>query len=188
MDEISTAFANVKPEDFHRETSALTDQAAPSTTGEEPFHTFIDMLILISKNRVFTKSVFEPFAVMANTERQRLFAADQDETPEDWATRLQREARAMQATWLYVSLLTPARHYIDQPLDTLDTPEAISAALDKGDVAISLCWAAFRREGEEFEQLAGMIPLTKDVQPGPSTEGAPADNNPFIKVLLGGWE
>jgi len=183
MDDIERLFADITPEDFHRDTSAIGDLRL-GPPHDELFDRFVDDLVFLAKERASKDGEFNPFAVLRSEDRQRVFLADGDETPDAWAARLHREASAMQAVWFYVALLSPGRVYEGDRPDTIErTEQAIDAALDDGRLSLGLAWLAARIDGTT---RAGLIDIMADGKPGDCTEGAlDADDNPFVTVLGG---
>lgn len=188
MDKISQAFAKITPEDFYRDTSAIHQRVLDEPlTGEELFQQFVDELIVLGMQRVFDDHNLGAFAVLASAEQQRIFLADDDETPDQWAARLRREAEQIDAGWLFVGLVAAARHYTGavNPKPIERTVEAIEDALDVGGLTLSLCWSAFRSEDDGASALAGMVAINPDGTPGERTDGlvSDVDPNPFALIL-----
>lgn len=181
MDAIERLFADITPEHFHRETSAIDDASVHLDACS--FDEFVNQLVSITFRRASEKIEFSPFAVLRNDARQRIFLADGDETPDAWAKRLHREATDMDASWFFVALLSPGRTYEgDRPEDIPRTDADIDAALDDGRLKIALAWLAVGDDGDR----AGLISLDDKGMPGECTEGEiDGEGNPFMQVLGG---
>lgn len=186
MDDITKAFADITPEDFLRETSAIDELKVSNQQNKAQFDEFVDGLVELTQHRA-TDSEFNPFAVLGSPIRRRIFLADGDETPDQWAARLRREANMMQATWFYVALLSPSRTYDKERPTSIDrSEEAINHALDAGLLDIGLCWLALRVDAQGSSNRAGVFYMDKSGQPSSSVEGEIDDeDNPFTNVLGG---
>jgi hypothetical protein len=186
MDAIERFFNEITPEHFFRDTSAIGDLRM-GTPSADQFDRFVTDLVFLTNERASKDGEFNPFAVLRSAERQRIFLADADETPDAWAARLHREATDMNAVWFYVALLSPGRVYEgDQPESIERTEDAIDAALDDGRLSLGLAWLAVRRDTDGEANRAGLIALDQDGKPGENTEGVlDPDGNPFAHVLEG---
>lgn len=191
LDEISQAFAEITPEDFFRETSAISTIVYPEnkkhiTAGVDNFHSFVDALVNRSKEICSEGEGFTPFSVLHNSEKQRLFHPDDDETAPNYAARLNREARDMDATWMFTAMLAPGRAYpLSEDRESFDPDDSdgIRDALIRGDLDICICWYAQMREGVMHER-GGIVPLDDNNNPGDGVEGViDSDTNPYYEVL-----
>jgi hypothetical protein len=192
VDEIGEAFKNVSVQDFVRDTSAIAEQRygddfKESTRGDVAFDRFVDGCILTSRTAAARPGDFRPWSVLHNAEMQRTFTPDDDETIVDYAHRLHREAKAMNATWFFTAIMSCGRAYnSDEPPDPVDAndPEQLQAALERGELEVCICWYAEKREEEEGRHRAGIIGFTDDGYPSTGIEGdIDPDKNPFHHVL-----
>lgn len=193
-DEISNAFADLEPDDFLRETSAMdrityTPEMQYLTAGENHFHGFVDAHLRRSREATHKPGGFHAFSTLHNTTEQRHYHPDDDETASQYATRLAREAKEMNATWLYTAMLAPGRAYSEneEPPPDIDPDDstALAAALHEGTLHLSVCWFAQCNETDPPLRRSGIIILDSA---GHATEveiegEIDADNNPFHYVM-----
>lgn len=191
-DDITQAFADIKPEDFERETSALdrltyTSEQSYFTTGRNNFNGFVDAHVRRSKDATRKPSGFHAFSTLHSNSEQRHFHPDDDETASQYASRLAREATEMQATWFYTAMLAPGRAYTDgeDPPDVdADNPDELAAALEAGILHLSICWFAQDNEEDPPFRRSGIIVLDEEGHPVSDIEGEiDADSNPFHHVM-----
>lgn len=191
-DDIAQVFADIKPEDFERETSArdritYTPEQYHITTGRNNFDGFVDAHVRRSKAAALKPSGFHAFSTLHSSTEQRHFHPDDDETASQYASRLAREANDMQATWFYTAMLAPGRAYVDgeDPPDVdADDPEALTAALESGVLHLSICWYAEDSEEDPPLRRSGIIVLDEAGHPASEVEGEiDADSNPFHYVM-----
>lgn len=188
-------FDNLKPEDFARTTSATGEHPHIAsmrdlglTAGPMGFNVFVDLLLEKCRKQAGRDEDFIPFAVLHGTDFQRYFEGEDDEVPMDFAHRLHREAQQMQATWMFVAMIAPARAiYKDDdpppPIDDSNT-EAIQEAVFSGDLDLCVCWSASRVEGVERANRAGIMYIDNEGSVGQEIE-APLnpETDPFRGVL-----
>jgi hypothetical protein len=192
-DDIAKAFEGIKPEDFLRETSALdrltyTQEQTHFTAGVNNFNGFVDAHVRRSRDASHKPKGFHAFSTLHNRTEQRHYHPDDDETAQQYAGRLAREATEMDASWFYTAMLAPGRAYSegDEPPDVdPDDPEALAEALSSGILQLSICWYAQSNEQDPPLRRSGIIVLDKD---GHATEmqvegEIDADNNPFHHVM-----
>lgn len=191
-DEIAKAFADIKPEDFFRDTSAqdritYTHEHAHLTTGINHFNGFVDAHVQRSKEQTYSEHGFHAFSTLHNPTEQRHFHPDDDETAHQYAERLAREAKDMQATWFFTAMLAPGRAYsgdeVPPDIDA-DNPQELAAAIESGVLRLSICWYAQDDEESPPFRRSGIITLDSDGHPESSIEGEiDADSNPFHYVM-----
>lgn len=192
-DEISGMFADISIADFVRESSAVsehhyTELERTRVQGEEGFDSFVDQLLGTTRTAASVAPFhFQAFSVLHAPDRHRVFVPDDDETVLDYRERLRREAKRMEATWLYTVMLAPGRSYdSDENVESIDPNDAkeLGAALRSGALSLCLCWFAEMIEQDETKQRAGIIHLSDRGVPGESVEGeVDEDKNPFHHVL-----
>lgn len=191
-DEFKNMFDNITPEDFIRDTSAVERVPFPKhvqnmnlNISELGFTLFLRTFLDNCRRDAVTSDDFTPRAVLVNTDEQRIFHGEGDEAPVDFANRLQREAIAMNAHWMAVALVCPARAIMpgQTPPDVaVDDLDAIYSALEEGELSMGICWTAHRVGGEYH---GGIIHLTDDGRPGEEVEGVMDESieDPFRRVL-----
>lgn len=191
-DEIAQAFESITPEDFHRETSALdrltySPDQGHFTAGVNNFNGFVDAHVRRSKDATHKPSGFHAFSTLHNTTEQRHYHPDDDETANQYASRLNREAQEMGATWFYTAMLAPGRAYTEEespPEIDADNPEELAAAIEAGVLHLSICWFAQSNEQDPPFLRSGIIVLDSDGHPISEIEGEiDADSNPFHNVM-----
>lgn len=186
-------FADVTVEDFLRMTSAICDTSLSQDDRAEldkrgAFTRFVQgMLVSAQTVAGILPNNFPAFAVLVSADRRRYFRPDDDETAKHWAERLQREARAMNATHMFVAMCAPARVYQPGapvvPINPND-PQQLQAALQAGTIQLSICWFAERRDDHKRTKRGGVISLDAAGAPTDVVEGD-IDNtkNPFAQVM-----
>lgn len=169
--EFSAFLENATGGDFARETSAL-DEHARVNRGTEAFGAFVDEQIrAVRISWITSETYMQPLGVLANASRQRVFIPDEDETNEDFANRLAREAKAMDAIWTFVCLRTMvgsgsrAAGAID-----VDDEEEMYRALEAGELSLGVMWYAERNEDDVRQRRHGHI-IDEDGTLGPNKEG-----------------
>lgn len=189
-------FENIRPEDFIRETSAVKTLKVPDRAKSLGLHTsgvgfekFIQDALSQARIDARQNDDFTPRAVLANSDEWRIFHGEDDEVPADFARRLSREATAMNAHWMFVALVSPARAILPgqtepPPIDPDDT-DAIMAALRDGQLSYGICWTAGSIANGPLEYRGGIIYLDLDGKPGDEVEGQMDQDmdDPFTEVL-----
>lgn len=191
-DDISQAFREVSVADFERETSALDrivyePEHERFTSGRNNFNGFVDSQIDRSKEQANAHG-FHAFSTLHNATEQRHYHPDEDETASQYAERLAREARNMQATWFFNAMFAPGRAYQDgeEPPDIdVDDPDAIREALESGQLHLSICWFAQCNEEVEPFRRSGIIVLDEEGHTTPTEVEGDIDpeSNPFHYVM-----
>jgi hypothetical protein len=194
-DDLTNVFNHLTPEDFVRDTSASGTQSHPEALrnlglnqGPIGYNLFVDLWLTECRRRAGTEDDFAPFAVLANADIERYFEGEDDEVPADFAGRLHREAKQMNAARMFVAMVAPARAvYKDdeppQPISGEDI-DAIQQALMTGDLDLCICWtSSLVADGTRIDR-AGIMYLDDDGQIGQEIE-APVnpDTDPFKGVL-----
>lgn len=191
-DDITQVFADITPEDFHRDTSALDRLTydpgqAHFTSGINNFNGFVDAHVRRSKEASHKPSGFHAFSTLHNPTEQRHYHPDDDETAQQYASRLAREASEMQATWFYTAMLAPGRAYMEgetPPEVDADNPDELAAALESGLLHLSICWFAQSNEQDPPFRRSGIIVLDEEGHATDEVEGEiDADCNPFHFVM-----
>lgn len=196
-DEIERLFQNLSPDDFARDTSAVETVDIPDRArslglnrSDAGFEMFIQGHLTECRVDAWEDSSdFTPRAILANSDVQRKFHGEDDESPGDWGRRLRREATAMQAHWMFVALVSPARAVLPgqsdpPPLDP-DDIAAVHQALEDGSLGFGVCWTAASITSGTLEYRGGIIYLADDGKPGDEVEGAmdPDMEDPFCEIL-----
>jgi hypothetical protein len=198
LDDIEAAFADITPEDFIRDTSAiwttryqeLPERNRPNgTSGRKHFNDFVEAMLKVCRVSSTTKPEgFRSFSVIHNAEQQRIFHVDDDETFPDFADRLTRESRAIHGTWIFTAILSQGRTYTDEAPPPIDTSvlEEIQRALDNGEVQPGICWSATMREGTTVFNRGGILYLDQNGRITSEVEGdLDPESNLFGSVLEG---
>ena len=189
-------FENIRPEDFFRETSAVKTEAIPEAvkklrlpSTDLGFQVFIRQQLDRCRAEA-SEGEFTPQAVLANTDEYRYFHGEDDEVPADFARRLQREAKQMNAHRAFVALVAPARALMPgqaAPEIDPDDLESVSEALISGALQLGVCWTAssFNEAGQSY--MGGIIYLDDLGMPAGEVSGDmdPDIADPFLEVL--GW-
>lgn len=179
------AFHGSSAREIHEHPVAMTNLGLHR--GEVGFRLFVDLLRHECRMKLVLDDEFESFAVLSSVTTQRRFLGEGDEFPDDFANRLRREARDMNATWLFVAMLSPFRVRAadaDHPEIDLDDTEGIDAAIARGDLATGLIWSASQREDKISNYLGGVIHLDEVGFPGREITGKMnPDTDTFSTVL-----
>lgn len=163
--------------DFFRETSALDEHSRGARKrgalqGADGFASFVEEQIRTVRISWLTSETYmQPLGVLANSSVQRVFLPDEDETLEDFANRLAREARLMKAFWTFVCIRTMvgSASRAAGPLD-VDDEEEMYRALEAGELSLGVMWYAERIEGEVRQRRHGHL-VDNDGKLGPNKEG-----------------
>ena len=143
---------DMKPEDFDRSSAIET---GPGYTGPGGFGNFIQRRLVTSEDEFEDEGVeIDPIIYLANADEERTFEGYHDETIRDMFIRINREARQMQATMTFVSMMVPAAK---APLDLngMDSAE-VRAAIDRGDLQYYYGWYAEHQTGDEPDRRGGL--------------------------------
>lgn len=194
-DHIANMFENIRPEDFFRETSAVkteTIQAVSRNLGlhasELGFELFVRAQLDRCREEASTGE-FIPQAVLANSDEYRFFHGEDDEVPADFARRLQREAKTMNAYRMFVAIVSPARAILPgqtpPPLIDPDDMDAVREALVSGELRFGVCWTAANGHGADIDYRGGIVYLDDDGNPTDEVQGDmdPDVEDPFTEVL-----
>lgn len=185
-DELDGIFDDLKPEDFFLETSAI-EEVSRTSKGAEMFSAFVDeQLRAIRLAYAASQGQVNPIAILANTERQRVFSPEDDENMGQYTSRLNREAKLMGATWVFISRKTlVAAHHVspDQIHDTND-PEAVAQAIADGVLKTGLIWFSERRENGERHRRHGIIEALPNHNLGQPVEGDSSQAIPIFDRIL----
>lgn len=189
-------FENIKPEDFFRETSAVLRKTVPDKvkalslhTSEVGFEAFLRSRLDDCRAEASRDSDVEPQAWLASSDEHRKFLGEDDETPGDFARRLQREAEQMDAHWSFVAMVSPARVILPgqtAPPDVdSDDADAVAAALESGELSLGICWTAASKTSGEVIVRGGIIYLDEDGHPTSEVHGDMDKDldDPFTEVL-----
>lgn len=189
-------FENIRPEDFFRDTSAVEIVTVPArmkslrlNTSNVGYEKFVNDQMTQARIDAQQDEHFTPRAVLANSDEWRIFHGEDDEVPADFARRLNREATAMNAHWMFIALISPARAILPgqtepPPIDPDDT-DAIVAALRDGQLSYGICWTAGSVANGPLEYRGGIIYLDDHGKPGNEVEGQMDQDmdDPFTEVL-----
>lgn len=169
MDEISAAFAMLRPEDLIRG-SSYTDHTPHSaeriqtgnTQGLRSFSIWVNSH-LSAINMAAEQHPPTSFAVMSNGFYERWFRPEGDETVDMYATRLRREAQTMEATWFFNAMVAPGAYHEPEhgdvePVDA-DDENDVRQALETGRLTMSVCWYAAIDEPDDTFERGGVIPI-----------------------------
>lgn len=194
--DITKMFENLRPEDFIRETSAVWVDPIPARAKSLGLHISnagFEMFVRDNRDRCRQQAQdndpFTPQAMLASSDERRFFHGEDDEVPADFARRLRREAQAMNAHWMFVALMSPARAILpgqtDPPPIDPDDADAVYAALASGELQFGVCWTAGSTVSGHPEHRAGIIYLDDHGKPGGEVEGDMDTNmnDPFADVL-----
>lgn len=190
-------FEDIRPEDFFRETSAVQTIRVPGRVrslgldkSDVGFEKFIRDQLTQCRIDARQDNDFIPRAILANSDEWRIFHGEDDEVPADFARRLSREANAMNAHWMFIAIVSPARAVLPgqtepPPIDP-DNADAIFAALQSGELSYGVCWTAASVSNGPLEYRGGIIYLNDDGKPGDEVEGEMDENmdDPFTQVLI----
>lgn len=161
-DDIAGIFDHITPEAFHFTGSSVIDEATEACTLTD----FIESHKLIVRAQ-FAAAGGNPNPViwLSSPSRTCGFVATDDETMEDFAHRLAREAAALGATRLFFyrrtmvaavpSHLPGADELKGEPID--DLAEVNADLLHEG-----IIWYAEERAGDERTHLSGILELADD--------------------------
>lgn len=171
-------FDNLSVADFIRDTSATDEIPLKAPIDEQTFAQLAGVFVTAWIEQ-YRESRFRNHALLFNTTIRRAFEMEGDETGAMFASRLTREARAMQASVALVATIgfsaTLPPHQRTPDLDT-----ALAAGLAKG----GLCWVALRKPAEEDTiRIAGFVPFDGTRQSGPAEIGQPDDDNTYNYLL-----
>jgi len=184
-DDLSGIFDHLSPDDFAI-TSAV-DESARTNRGAAAFNSFVDeQLRAIRLAYTAAEGEINPIAILASPESQRLFKPDDDENMNEYVARLNREAKAMGATWVFISRKTLVASHMVDPDDVHDVndEEAVADAIKKGLLKTGLVWFAERREGDERHRRHGVIEAGPNHQLGLPTEGSEGQPIPIFDRIL----
>lgn len=189
-------FENIRPEDFFRETSAVEQQTVPEKvkalllhTSEVGFEAFLESRLGDCRAESSRSGDVAPHAWLASSDVHRKFVGEDDETPGDFARRLQREAEQMGAHWSFVAMVSPARVILPgqtapPDIDSDDT-DAVNAALESGELSLGVCWTAASKTSGEVVVRGGIIYLDDHGHPLGEVQGDMDEDldDPFTEVL-----
>lgn len=192
-DEITAAFEGLTPEHLIKQSSYTGEQSYPvgaitsgQTAGRKQFRRWVDTALEALRISTAQGHHIVAFTMLHSLDKRRYFQPDADETAPMYANRLHREAKQMNATWIFNAMVAPGAHFegeAPEPIDP-DNFEAVQAALESGRLNMSVCWYAEMREGERVLTRSGVIPVTPD---GVLMAGIEGDLdprlNPFAEVL-----
>jgi hypothetical protein len=193
---ITKMFEGIRPEDFLRETSAVRTVNIPAAirslgleASEVGFELFIQNQLAACRKDVTDRDEFVPRAVLGNSDEWRIFHGEDDEVPDDFARRLNRESNTMNAHWCFTALIAPGRALLPgqtepPPLDSDDTT-AMEQAIREGLVRLGVCWTAASVLNGPLTYRGGIIYLDNDGLPDGEVAGDmdPNIEDPFVSVL-----
>lgn len=182
-DGIDGIFDHITPDDFARETSAL-ETIERAGIGATAFNAFVDEQVRgIRTSYIASSGNVDPIAIIVSPTIQRVFAADDDESLNDFVARIHREAKQIGAIWTFVGKKTLVGTKLTSgPLPDLNDPEAVDDALAEGILSVGMMWYADRREGELREHRTGSMP---EVAKGRLGEGVVNDQGvPIFATIL----
>lgn len=171
----------IVPAEFDCTSALLVTQVDYATSG---FEEFVNQKIELAE-RIFRdqNGEVDPLLWLATAREERMFEAYHDETNRDMFERMQREARSMSATMVFVAMIL---HAANEPLDIngLDADE-VRAAIDRGDLLRHYGWYAEHRPlGGEPDRRGGVWEIPTDgTRLGPRTDGMPVVAPLFHAVL-----
>lgn len=179
---IEQMFRDIVPEDFYQDHTAIDEYVLAEPFTPDHFAAYIRSA-LNDWRQQYQQNRWHNQAQLFSDSRYRLFVAQPDETSEMFASRLAREARAMQANYAVVAVISPARHWFGEGNDPLSIDQndeaAIEVALTTGELHMSICWTALLRDDTGITSSAGYSSLDGDR----SAEGDFTDDNPYGRIL-----
>lgn len=179
---IEQMFADITPGDFHQDHTAIDEYMLVAPLDPERFGAFI-RASLDDWRRQYQEGRWHNQAQLFSATRCRLFVAQPDETSIMFASRLTREARAMNASHAVVAVISPARHWFGEGDDPVpinqDDNAAIEEALACGKLQMAICWTASFRDDDCITSSAGYSSLDSELE----VEGDFTDDNPYGRVL-----
>lgn len=193
QDDITQAFADLNPEDFFRVTSAIEHHHYLPTakylgTGATNFDGFVDAHTQHATERTLSHEGFQAVSYLHSLDELRKFAPDNDETAPQYAARLAREAKLMQATWFWTGMIAPGRATDPaQATKTFDADNmvAVQAGLEAGVLKLAICWCAANIETVPTSRRSGLIFLDEEDRAINAIEGALNGQNNFFHAVLG---
>jgi len=167
-DELSGIFDNLKPEDF------------TPNQGRAAFDQFTNNLIETTRHAyIASMGQINPIAVLANASEKRTVTPTQTETLGEYVERLGVEARAMGATWFFLSRKTLIGNYLAKAGDDLPDvtdPATVAKAMADGILTEGVFFYAECHEGSERYIRHGQMAAE-----GPSALGEVIEGNPLAQ-------
>jgi len=186
-DEFSGIFDHLDPEDFTLTTSAV-DEVSRENKGIDAFNAFVDeQLRAVRMAYKAAEGVINPIAILASPAKQRMFTPEADEDMGQYVKRLNREAKAMGATWVFISrkTLVGSRMVSPDQLRDVNDPDEVQKAIEDGLLVTGLIWFAERREGDERHRRHGVIESNANHQLKEPSEGSEEQALPLFDRILG---
>lgn len=169
-------------DNFNRSSAIQTFECYPDYS----FNIFIAENIDEAKSNFDTDGEeVEPYIVLVNAHEGRIFEAYHDENNAQFLARITREARDMNATMVFISMLVwTAPHVLD--IDAT-SQEEVAASIARGDVTRTFGWYAERNApGEPRERRSGFWSIEEHedhVDLGVMITGIPMNAPLFQQVL-----
>lgn len=153
-DDLDGIFDDLRPEDFESNTTAFAELSR-TNKGLEAFNTFVDeQLRAVQMMYAASRGDLYPVALLANTEIQRMYLADDNETVQNYLDRLHEEAVAMNAIWFFFSRASAVSSELvsrDEMTDaTMTDPDEIKKQTG---LAPGMFWYAERCEDEHTKRM-----------------------------------
>lgn len=145
-DDFDGIFDHLNPEDFSSTTTAVHEQ--PAQEQLPPFDAFVSrQLTAVRYAFAAADGAINSVATLANGRLERMFAPQDDETLGQYIDRLAREARLMDARWLFISAKTDVGSILQSDAEdpvAADDTDAIAVAENMGTVKEAVFWYAER--------------------------------------------
>lgn len=182
-DQFTGIFDDLTPEDFtRRTTSAVTELDRI----ERSFDDFIaDMLRAVRFAFASASGEIDPLATLAGGHVERVFAPDDDETVGNFIDRLAREAKVLDAEWLFIYKRTVVGTFQSDDGGSVDGPDAMQSALDAGTTQEAIYWYAEDRSSGESERRHGFLTIVGN-HLGDQVEGNSVQTVRAFTRILGG--
>lgn len=186
-DEYEGIFNDATVADFLRETSAKVELPL---TAQDPdaFNRFVDeQLRAVRMTWIAAEGYMQQLVVLVNGDQERIFTPDDDETVGQFVMRMQREAVAMEAHWVFIARRAQVATLGDATDEDVDIdvtdPVEWQKAVAAGIVRTGLTWYAERRVGDERYHRHGQM-QDEGGTLGELHEGAPNQAMPLFASIL----
>jgi hypothetical protein len=147
-DNLNGIFNHLSPADFNQITSAIHAEVQPAPP-IDPFAQFVhEQLVAVRYAFAAADGAINPVATLTSSSVQRFFAPEDDESLNQYAARLAREARVVQARWLFISRKTEVGTFVGKEAVAADDPVALATAREQGQTMEAVYWYAERLDGE----------------------------------------
>jgi hypothetical protein len=192
-DDLTGIFDNATVLDFTKtKSSAFSELFYPDAqypngqVGVEAFNAFVaEQLRATGYAFHASDGQINPIGVLGNETMRRAFSPDDDEILGQYLQRLGREARAMQATWFFISQITPTGWFAEQESQPEATSaEAVAAAGGASAMTNNIYWYAERREDDQ-EHRHGIIEILPSNRLGRAMEAISQSMTIYGQVLSG---